>query len=169
MVPKSDYALMMTPRIATGGENTGYGFGLFIDEVNDQPRIGHTGGSFGFTERVYFAAKARIIVLTNNVDAPEPGEIISTAIFDDLYPDLARAAMRPTPGEDVNATAKARAAFAALERGEDDGSRLSASLEAKMKAGLAQRMTHQFGDYGAPTAFAFKGRQVVEGKRLFDY
>ena len=171
VLPKSDYALMMTPQITTDGENTGYGFGLFIDKVNEQPRIGHTGGSFGFTAANFYfpQQKLRIIVLTNNVDAPEPGEIISNAIFDDLYPELARAAMRPAPDEDVNVTAKARAAFAALERGEDDGSAFSASLEAKMKSGLAERMAHQFGGYGPATVFVFKGRQVVESKRWFDY
>jgi len=171
VLPKTDYALMMTPQIATGGEDTGYGLGLFIDKLNSQPRIGHTGGSFGFTSANFYfpQQKLRIIVLTNNVDAPEPGEIISNAIFDDLYPELARAAMRPAPDEDVNVTAKARAAFAALERGEDDGNIFSASLEAKMKAGLAQRMAQTFQNYGAATAFVFKGRQVMEGKWWLDY
>ena len=171
VVPKADYALMTMPQISSGGENTGYGFGLFIDKVNDQPRIGHTGGSFGFTAANFYfpEQKLRIIVLTNSVDAPEPGEIISNAIFDDLYPELKKAAMRPAHGEDGNVTAKAKAAFAALERGEDDGSIFGASLEAKMKAGLAQRMARKFGGYGAASAFVFKGREVVEGKRWFDY
>ena len=171
VVPHDDYALMMSPQITAQGENTGYGLGLFIDKVNDQPRIGHTGGSFGFTAANFYfpLQKLRIIVLTNNVDAPEPGEIISNAIFDDLYPDLASVAMRPAPDEDLNVTSRAKAAFAALARGEDDGSVFSASLEAKMKAGLAQRMARQFGSYGAVTDFVFKGRQVVEGKRWFDY
>ena len=171
IVSNADYALMMTPQIATGGENTGCGLGLFIDKANDQPRIGHTGGSFGFTAANFYfpRQKLRIIVLTNNVDAPEPGEIISNAIFDDLYPDLAGVAMRPAADEDRGVTSKAKAAFAALERGEDDGSVFSASLEAKMNAGLAQRMARQFGSYGAATAFIFKGRQVTDGKHWFDY
>jgi len=171
VVPKSDYALMLTPQITAAGENTGSGFGLFIDKVNDQPRIGHTGGSFGFTAaNFYFPQQTlRIIVLTNMVDAPEPGEIISNAIFDDLYPELKRAAMRPAPNEDVNVTSKATAAFEALQRGEDDGSVFSASLEAKLKAGAAQTMARQFGGYGVATAFVFKDRQVIEGKRWFDY
>jgi D-alanyl-D-alanine carboxypeptidase len=171
VVPYADYVLMMSPQITAEGGNTGYGFGLFIDKVNDQPRIGHTGGSFGFSAANFYfpQQKLRIIVLTNNVDAPEPGEIISNAIFNDLYPDLASEAMRPAPDEDLNVTSKAKAAFAALERGEGDGSVFSASLEAKMKAGLAQRMARQFASYGDVTAFVFKGRQVVDGKRWFDY
>jgi D-alanyl-D-alanine carboxypeptidase len=171
VVTTSDYALMKSPQIAAEGESTGYGFGLFIDQVNGQPRIGHTGGSFGFTAANFYfpQQKLRIIVLTNKVDAPEPGEIISNVIFNDLYPDLARVAMRPAPDEDVNVTSKATAAFMALERDGDDYSVFSASLEAKMKAGLAQRMAREFGSYGAATAFVFKGRQIVDGKRWFDY
>jgi D-alanyl-D-alanine carboxypeptidase len=171
VVPISDYALMTSPQISAGGENTGYGFGLFIDKVNDQARIGHTGGSFGFTAANFYfpLQRLRIIVLTNNVDTPEPGEIISNAIFDDLYPELAKGAKRPSPGEESSVTSKATAAFEALARGSDDGSVFSASLEAKMKAGLAQRMAHQFGSYGAATALVFKGRQIVDGKRWFDY
>jgi hypothetical protein len=49
------------------------------------------------------------------------------SIFDDLYPKLARAAMRPAQGEDLNVTSQAKAAFAALERAEDDGSKPSFS------------------------------------------
>jgi len=171
VVTKSDYALMTTPQMTVGDENTGSGLGLFIDQVNGQPRIGHTGGSFGFTAaNFYFPQQIlRIIVLTNNVDAPEPGEIISNVIFNDLYPDLARVAMRPAPDEDGNVTSKATAAFAALERGEEDGSVFSASLETKMRAGLGQRMARQFGSYGPVTAVVFKGRQIVDGKRWFDY
>jgi D-alanyl-D-alanine carboxypeptidase len=171
VVPKADYALMMTPQITAGGGNTGYGLGLFIDTVNDQPRIGHTGGSFGFTAADFYfpQQKLRIIVLTNMVDAPEPGEIISNAIFDELYPALKSTAMRASPDEDVSVTSKATAAFEALERGEDDGSVFSASLEAKLKAGLAQKMARQFGSYGAATALVFKGREIIEGKRWFDY
>lgn len=171
VVPESDYALMTTPQISTGGEATGYGFGLFIDRLNGQPRVGHTGGSFGFTSANYYfpQQKLRIVVLTNNVDSPEPGETISNVIFDDLYPDFARAARLAAPGEAPTATAKAKAAFAALERGEDDGSVFSASLEAKMKEGLAQQLARQFGSYGTATAFVFKGRQIMDGKRWFDY
>jgi D-alanyl-D-alanine carboxypeptidase len=171
IVPSADYASMMMPLMTTGGENTGNGFGLFIDKVNDQPRIGHTGGSFGFTSANFYfpEQKLRIIALTNNVDTPEPGEILTNVIFNDLYPDFARAAMRPVPDEDLNMSLKAKAAFAALERGTDDGTIFSASLEAKMKAGLANRMAGEFGSYGASTAFVFKGQNSVDGKNWFDY
>lgn len=171
VLAKADYALMMTPQITAAGGNTGYGLGLFIDKVNDQPRIGHTGGSFGFTAADFYfpQQKLRIVVLTNMVDAPEPAEIISNAIFDDLYPALKSTAMRASPDEDVSVTSKAAAAFEALERGEDNGGVFSASLGAKLKSGLAQKMARQFEGYGTATALVFKGRQTIEDKRWFDY
>jgi D-alanyl-D-alanine carboxypeptidase len=127
IVSKADYALMITPQITTGGENTGYGFGLFIDKVNDQPRIGHTGGSLGFTTANFYfpEQKLRIIVLTNNADVPEPGEMLANVIFSDLYPDFAHAASRPAPGEDRSVTAKAKAAFEHVQQGTGDESVLA--------------------------------------------
>jgi D-alanyl-D-alanine carboxypeptidase len=171
IVPMADYALMTTPQMTTDGKNSGYGFGLFIDTVNSQPRVGHTGGSFGFTAANFYfpEQKLRLIVLTNNADVPEPGEILANAIFDDLYPDLAHAASRPAPDEDRTVTSKAKAGFEHLQRGTDDASLFGASLDAKMKTGLAKRMAGRFGPYGASTAFVFKGRRSEDGKTWSDY
>jgi D-alanyl-D-alanine carboxypeptidase len=171
IVPMADYALMMTPQITTGGENSGYGFGLFIDTVNNQSRIGHTGGSFGFTAANFYfpEQKLRIIALTNNADVPEPGEMLTNVIFNDLYPDLARAAARPAPDEDRTVTSKVKTAFEHLQAGTDDASLFGASLNTKMKAGLAKRMADEYGPYGAPTAFVFKGRRSDSGKNWSDY
>ncbi len=171
VVPKTDYALMMRPQITTGGEDTGYGFGLFIDKVNDQPRIGHTGGSFGFTAANFYfpQQKLRIIVLTNMVDAPEPGETISNVIFDDLYPEFSRAASRPAPGEDPTVTSKANAAFGHLQQGSDDEALFSSSLNEKMKSGLGARIARRYAPYGASTRYVFKGRRSENGKSWSDY
>jgi D-alanyl-D-alanine carboxypeptidase len=171
IVPKADYALMSTPQMSTSAENTGYGLGLFIDKVNDQPRIGHTGGSFGFTTANFYFPdqKLRIIVLTNNADVPEPAEMIANAIFSDLYPDLARATTRPAPDEDPTVTSRAKAGFEHLQRGTGDGSLFGASLDAKMKNGLAKRMAGRFAPYGVPVAFVFKGRRSDGGKNWSDY
>jgi hypothetical protein len=145
----ADYALMMTPQITTAGENSGYGFGLFIDTVNGQSRIGHTGGSYGFTAANFYfpEQKLRIIALTNNVDVPEPGEMLTNAIFNDLYPDLARAATRPAPHEDLAVTSKVKTAFEHLQKGTDDASLFGASLNAKMKTSLAKHMADEYGPY----------------------
>ena len=171
IVPMSDYALMTTPQVTTAGEDSGHGLGLFIETRNGQPRIGHTGGSFGFTAANFYfpKQKLRIITLTNDVDAPEPGEILANVIFDDLNPDLARAASQPAPDEDRTVTSRAKAGFEHLQRGVDDASLFGVSLDAKMKAGLAKRMAAEFAPYGAPVAFVFKGRRTDSGMNWSDY
>jgi len=171
IVPMSDYALMTTPQTTTAGGNSGHGLGLFIATRNGQPRIGHTGGSFGFTAANFYfpKQKLRIIALTNDADAPEPGEILANVIFDDLNPDLARAARQAAPGEDRKVTAKVKAGFEHLQGGEGDASVFGAGLDAKMKAGLAKRMANQFAPYGAPVAFVFKGHRTDGGKNWSDY
>jgi len=171
IVPMADYALMMTPQMTIDGENSGYGFGLFIDTVNGQSRIGHTGGSYGFTAANFYfpEQKLRIIALTNNVDVPEPGEMLTNAIFNDLFPDLARAAMRAARNEDPAVTSKVKTAFEHLQKGTDDASLFGASLNAKMKTSLATQMAGEYAPYGAPTTFVFKGRRSDAGKNWSDY
>jgi len=171
ILPLADYALMMTPQMTTDGGNSGYGFGLFIDIVNGQSRVGHTGGSFGFTAANFYfpEQKLRIIALTNNADVPEPGEMLTNAIFNDLYPDLARAATRSAPDEDLAVTSKAKAGFEHLQKGTDDESLFGESLNAEMKTGLAKRTAGEYEPYGAPTTFVFKGRRSESGKNWFDY
>jgi D-alanyl-D-alanine carboxypeptidase len=137
----------------------------------NQPRIGHTGGTYGFTAANFYfpEQKLRIIALTNNADNPEPGEILANVVFDDLNPGLARASARPAADEDRAVTARAKAGFESLQHGTGGGSVFGASLEAKLKAGLATRMAGQFSPYGAPTAYIFKGRRSDNGKSWSDY
>jgi len=169
VAPKS-YTAMTTPVIIQQ-HSAEYGFGLFVDTVEEQPRIGHTGGSFGFTSaNEYFPKQdVRIIAFTNNGDNPEPGEMITTAVFNQLFPAIAAAAARPSPGEDAAVTATTRTLFAQLQGGNEDTSRLSAKLNTKMKGGLAQRLSKEFAPYGAPTAFVFKGRRTESGLHWYDY
>jgi hypothetical protein len=162
---------MMTSHRTSDGEDSGYGLGLFIDTLNGQPRVGHTGGSFGFTAANFYfpAQKLRVITLTNNADMPEAAEIISTAIFNDVFPELAREAMQPARDEDPAVTATVKASFEHLQSGTTDASLFAATLDAKMKAGLANRMAGTYGPYGAPTAFVFKGQRPDGGKKWSDY
>jgi D-alanyl-D-alanine carboxypeptidase len=171
IVSLADYAQMATPQITTDGQNSGYGFGLFIDTVNGQPRVGHTGGSYAFTTANFYYPnqKLRIIVFTNNADVPEPGEIAANAIFDDLYPELARAATLPAPDEIKLVTSKVRAAFAHLQSGTGDSSLFAESLDAKIDASLGKRMAGQFERYGAPTAFVYKGHRGENDRNWSDY
>ena len=170
IVDAADYASMRTS-VHTSQGSAGYGLGLFVDRVDGQPRIGHTGGSLGFTAAdEYFPKQAmQVVVLTNFVDNPEPGETITTAIFEDLNPAIASAAMQTSPGENDAITDKARAYFPQMQAGEADSPLLADTLKKKMRAGLAQRLAGEFKHYGQPTAFVFKGRHEQAGKTFNDY
>lgn len=170
IVMPADYMLMATS-VKTARGDAGYGLGLFVDSIDDQPRVGHTGGSLGFTTaNEYFPRQGtQIIAFTNFVDSPEPGETITTAIFEDLNSDIAAAALRPSPGEDPTVTVKTKAYFVQLQAGDQDSPYLAAKLNQKMKAGLAKRLADEFKGYGQPTAFIFKGRHIDAGKTFSDY
>src|SRR5690348_11085662 len=170
IVTPADYALMSTSVKTTRG-SAGYGLGLFVDMIDDQPRVGHTGGSLGFTTATEYFPKQdlQIIAFTNFVANPEPGETITTAIFEDLDPAIAAAAVRPSPGENPTVTARTRAYFAQMQAGEGDLPYLATRLDNKMKAGLAKRLADEFKGYGQPTAFVFRGRHVDAGMTFYDY
>lgn len=170
IVTAADYALMRTS-VDTSQGSAGYGLGLFVDRVDGQPRIGHTGGSLGFTsaDESFPEQAMQVIAFTNFVDNPEPGETITTAIFEDLYPAIASAAMQPSPGESSAITGKAKTYFPQMQAGEADSSLLADTLKKKMQAGLAKRLAGEFESYGKPTAFVFKGRHVQDGKTFYDY
>jgi D-alanyl-D-alanine carboxypeptidase len=103
------------------------------------------------------------------VDQPEPGEMLANVIFNDLYPDFAREARKPKPGEDPRVTASAKAAFEHLQQGTGDESLFGASLDEKMRTALGKQMAGQFASYGASTAFVFKGQRSDGGKQWSDY
>ena len=171
IVSPADYARMSTSVMTTEKGSADYGLGLFVDTVDGQPRVGHTGGSFGFTTaNEYFPKQGvRIIAFTNNGDNPEPGEMITTAIYNELYPEIYAAVRKPAAGEDATMTAAARATFAQLQSGNEDHAHFGAKLDAKMKAGLSARLAKQFTPFGAPMAFIYKGQRADGGVKWFDY
>jgi D-alanyl-D-alanine carboxypeptidase len=173
VVSPQDYALMTTSQPTTQGDS-GYGFALFIDSVDDQPRIGHTGGDPGFTAaNEYFPKQnVRIIALTNDGNAnghPEAGEILTNVAFEDLYPKIAAAAMRPASGENVAVTARVEQFFASMQSGHDDYSTLAPHLAQRFKERFAVLFASDFAPYGAPTAFVFRAKRAEQEKQWFDY
>lgn len=167
IVRAADYALMTTP---ADGSND-YGLGLFVDTLDDQPRIGHTGGSFGFTtSNQYFPKQGiQIIAFTNNGDNPEPGQMLVTATFETMYPDIAAAARKPATGEDASVTATARKAFAQMQKGNEDPAMFGDKLNAKMASGLSGRLSTQLASFGEPSSFIFKGRRQDKDTTWNDY
>ncbi|MFC4819989.1 serine hydrolase domain-containing protein [Dokdonella ginsengisoli] len=170
IVNKKSYEEMTTPAPVSEGTSD-YGLGLFVDSVRDQPRIGHTGGSFGFTTADEFFPKQnlRVIAFTNGSSDPEPGEMITNAIFDDLFPEIAAAARKAASGENPEITTQTRALFEELQRGSGDYSTLGGKLAAKMKNGLAGRLADRFSPFGSPTRFIYKGARSEGNLHWHDY
>ena len=82
------------------------------------------GHSFGGT---YLEIKPNeYLKYTDKFDDPNlPGEMITTAVFDDLFPDIAAAASRPAPGEDADVTTRARTLFERIQTGTKGSSLLA--------------------------------------------
>lgn len=170
IISEKSYREMTTPMPLPEGPSD-YGLGLFVDSVRDQPRIGHTGGSFGFTtaDEFFPEQNVRIIAFTNCSVDPEPGEIITNAIFDDLFPEIASAARKAASGGNQEITVEAKALFEGLQRGDEEYPMLAAKLTAKMKNGLAKRLTERFSPFGSPTSFIYKGARSENNLRWYDY
>jgi CubicO group peptidase (beta-lactamase class C family) len=170
IVSEKSYEEMTTPAPISEGTSD-YGLGLFVDSVRDQPRIGHTGGSFGFTTADEFFPKqnVRIIAFTNVSADPEPGEIITNAIFDDLFPEVAAAARKGASGENQELTTQVEALFKALQQGDGEYSALAGKLAANMKNGLARHLADRLSPFGSPTRFIYKGAHSESNLHWHDY
>lgn len=171
VVSQAGYRQMTTPFLTTKAGSADYGFGLFVDSVYGEKRIGHTGGSLGFTTAdEYFPRQdVRIIAFTNlGDDTPEAGETLTNVVFADLYPDIAAKAQRPAPGENAAITRAVRDAFRELQTGKTYA-RFSANLRGKLAGGAGTRFVTGLGPYGAPSAEIFKGIRHDAKDSWYDY
>jgi CubicO group peptidase (beta-lactamase class C family) len=171
VVSPASYRQMTTSFVTTKGESADYGFGLFLNPVYGEPRIGHTGGTNGFTTAdEYFPRQdLRIVAFTNLGDsAPEAGEALTNVIFADLYPAIAARAQTPAPGEDPAITQTVRDAFRELQTG-PPYARFGAQLRGKLAAGSGAGFILSLGPYGTPSAAIFKGFRQAANDRWCDY
>jgi D-alanyl-D-alanine carboxypeptidase len=173
VITGQDYALMTTSQPTTQGDS-GYGFGLFLDAIDDQPRIGHTGGDPGFTAAAEYFPKqnVNIIALTNDGNEnghPEAGEILTTVAYEDMFPQFAATAMRPSADENPVVRAKVRTFFLQLQSGQENYETMAPGLAAKFRARYSALFASEFAPYGIPSAFIFRGRRVEAEKQWFDY
>jgi len=172
IVSPADYVLMSTPVSTTQQGESDYGLGLAVDSIDEQPYVGHDGGSFGFTtaNEYFLKQKVQIIAFTNSGSlSPDAAVAVTTAIFEDLYPEIAAAAASPAAGENPAVTRNVRGAFAAMQAGSDSSPYVSAEVNEKMKEGAAKELSGQFALLGRPTAFVFKGERSVNGKKRLVY
>lgn len=170
IVSAASYREMSTAFMTTKNGSADYGFGLFVDSMYGQPRIGHTGGSQGFTtaDEYYPAQKLRVIAFTNSGDrSPEAGETITNILFADLNPILAANALKPALGEDQAVTRTVQDAFGELQTG-TGYSRFSSHLRDRF-ASTGAKFASQLSPYGAATAEVYKGTRQVNGISWYDY
>src|SRR5262249_4294185 len=151
------YRQMTTPFRTTKNGSANYGFGLFVDSVYGQARIGHTGGSLGFTtpDEYFPHQDVEIVAFTNLGDeTPEAGEAITNVIFADLYPAVAAEAQKPAPGENTKVTQSVRDAFRELQTGKAY-MRFAPRLKGKLGGGVGARFVAALGPYGTPKSEIF--------------
>jgi len=162
VVTSRDYALMATSQKVTQGDS-GYGFGLFVDSKYGQPRVGHTGGGFGFTsaDEYFPKQRVRVIALTNDGEEgdPEAGETITNIVFGDLHPALVARELTPNAGEDHHVTSTVRRVFQSLQTTNTTYSLFAPHLQAKLRAGLSLRLAPALAPYGTPTRLIFKSQR----------
>ena len=170
VVSPASYREMTTPFMTTNG-SADYGLGLFIDSVYGEKRLGHTGGSLGFTtaDEYFPRLNLRIIAFTNlGDDTPEAGETLTNVVFADLYPALAAKAKTPAPGENTAITETVHDAFRELQTGKTYA-RFGAHLRDKLMGGAGARFVTGLGPYGAPSAEIFKGVRHDAKDNWYDY
>ena len=171
VVSSASYRDMTTPFMTTKNGSANYGFGLFVDSVYGQARIGHTGGSQGFTTAdEYFPRQGvRVIAFTNLGDStPEAGEALTNVLFADLYPAVAAKALTSAPGENAAIARIVREAFRELQTGKGYAL-FGARLKSKLAGGIGRKFVIAFGPYGAPTGEIFEGTRKDAKDIWYDY
>ncbi len=171
VVSPAGYREMITPVHTAEGGSADYGLGLFVNAVYGQARIGHTGGSQGFTtaDEYFPGLGLRIIAFTNLGDkTPEAGITLTNAVFSALHPAIVAAWSQPAPGEEAVVTARARATFEQLQAGHGYAD-FSANLRARLEAGLGAGLSKAIAPYGKPAALVFRGTQASEKGTLYRY
>jgi D-alanyl-D-alanine carboxypeptidase len=171
VVSMSSYKEMTTAFMTTANGSANYGLGLFVDSAYGQPRIGHTGGSLGFTAADEFFPRqdVRIIALTNlHDDGPEAGETLTNILYADLFPEIVKEANKPARGENATVTETMRDAFRELRTG-DTYERFAPHLKEKLVNGIGATYASEFRPYGPLTGEIFKGTRQDGKQTWYDY
>jgi CubicO group peptidase (beta-lactamase class C family) len=94
LLKPESYREMFTPHVLTDRDGSHYGYGWFIDEYRDEPRIHHNGDSSGFrlvVQRFPERKAAMLVQLNNNIDGdPEQMTTIGQCVADLLIFDRSR-------------------------------------------------------------------------------
>jgi D-alanyl-D-alanine carboxypeptidase len=168
VVPAGDYTAMTSAQTPPGAK-VPYGFAFIVDQHDAQPRIWHNGGTFGFnaSDQYFPNQHTRIVVLTNDAEGNADGLV--GRVFDDLYPELAAAAAKPSAGEDPAYTARVKGVFQSLLAGKIDRSQFDAPANAALTDALISQASAQFAALGKPQGYAFKGCTAAAAGKVCKY
>lgn len=81
-VSKDSFALMTTPTVLPDGKDTGYGFGLMIDDYEGHRRISHGGGIFGFNSMLAWYPEHDLhVAVISNGEPLSSGEVAEDLLW----------------------------------------------------------------------------------------
>jgi CubicO group peptidase (beta-lactamase class C family) len=80
VVRPESFVLMSTATVLPSGKDTGYGFGLVIDEFEGRRRIEHEGGIFGFNSTLLWLPEEDFHVAVISNGEPLPSDKVADAI-----------------------------------------------------------------------------------------
>jgi D-alanyl-D-alanine carboxypeptidase len=169
IVDARDVRLATAAHRLPSGRSTGYGFGWVVDTFDGQPRIWHSGGTFGFTSQNEYFPKLHefVIALVNTSSVEASG--IGAAAFEAMHPAIAAAVQRPAAGEDPNVTALAREWLHRAQTGEIDRAQLTATFAASLTPQIVAQTEAALGPLGTPLQFVYRGKKVDRGVTVYRY
>jgi CubicO group peptidase (beta-lactamase class C family) len=80
VVKPESFARMRTPTVLPNGHDTGYGFGLRMDEWEGRPRVRHGGGIFGFNSMLLWLPEEDLYVAVISNGEPIPSSELADSI-----------------------------------------------------------------------------------------
>ena len=158
---------MTIPPALAGNEKSTYAMGWVRGDVDGHPEIWHNGAVIGAHARnAYFPDERISIIAFGNSTSFDPTRIERDA-YRALVPpsDAQLAADRlrestPAAGEDEAITAAAKAEYERWRAGDVDPSRYAAPMRAELSA-MVRQLAPWLATQGAPTAFVYRGKQLV--------
>lgn len=161
VVRPESFARMCTPTVLPNGRDTGYGFGLSMDEWADKARVQHGGGIFGFNSMLFWlpSEDLHVAVISNGEpvssgdladeiayavlgieratvkDEPIPAELIARSIGDYVFTDIGLEAKIFERAGKLMVQGKGQGAFRVLWQG---GSEFRAEFDTEVRLIFAE-------------------------------
>jgi len=160
LLPADDWAEQERTVKLSDGTDSGYGLGVFVRDRDGRRVVSHTGEAVGFLSinNVWPDDKAAVVVLTNSWSGGAFTDI-ARKVGDIVLPAKATAAT----ADQAAVTARARALFDQLRRGELDRGQLTDDLAFYFTPQVRQDFRQSLAGLGEPTGFTAEGQPALRG------